>query len=361
MFIDWLQYTIKDVFTAADDIHLLLSRTVASLPYPVQDLLGFHSQEYPAQTYSLGRGVNFYQNSLTFASGVKILYNPPKAEMGTNIIVPGSALKEKELEPFDISDWFKKVLVHYQYNICRVDIAQDTDVDFSYFYDKYQAGEFVTRYLNHSLKTFVDRSNRGTIYFGTRGKGTFIRIYDKYLEQYSQLKSKIHKAEFVKQYQGKPWTRLEMECRQEQALQMLEHYINGNCGDVFLGHLRFVEKMQAKKSRCVVDNVYLNVINAKCARRLIKMKNNEMNVDWIIKVCVRNLLAVKAVNPRLFDILMDNMQASPSAVEKAKLSKRELERMYFSISNYINTGSNDSIEDLVPSEIIENLKFRECV
>ena len=361
MFIDWLQFTIKDVFTESDDIHLLLSRAVASLPYPIQDLLGFHSPEYPAQTYTLSRGVNFYNNALTFASGVKILYNPPKPNMGTNIIVPGTALKEKGLDPSDVSDWFTKILVHYDYTISRVDIAHDCDVDFAYFYEKYQRGEFVSRYRNHSLKTYVNKENRGTIYFGSRGKGTFIRIYDKYLEQYSQLKSKIYKAEFAKQWQGKYWTRFEMECRHEQGLQMLEHYINGNCGDVFLGHLRFVEKLQAKLSRCVVDKVYLNVIKANGVRKLSSIKNNEMNLDWVVRVLMPNLKAIQQVNPRLFCVLMDNISASPSAVEKCKMSKRELERMYFSISNYINTGSNDSIEDLVPSEIIENLVFKECI
>ena len=359
MFVDWLQYTIKDVYTDSDDIHLLISRTVSSLPYPLQDLLGFHSSEYPAQTYTLSRGVNFYQNALTFASGVKILYNPPKLQMGTNIIIPGTVLREKPLEPGDIMDWFQKILVHYDYNICRVDIAQDTDVDFSYFFDKYQKGEYVTRYLSHSLKSYVDCDNRGTLYFGTRGKGTMIRIYDKYLEQYSQLKSKIHKAEFAREWAGKSWTRLEMECRQDQALQMLDCYINDCCGDVFLGHLRFVEKMQAKTSRCVVDSVYLSVINAKGCRKLSKVKNNELNIDWIIRVAARNLLAIKEVKPRLYNLIMENLEASPEAKIKAYASSRELDRMYFSINNLLNGGEN--VEELVPVEILENLRFKECV
>lgn len=358
MFLDWLQYTIKEVWTDKDDVRLMLSRVCSSLPVPIQDLIGYHSPDFDRIGYTLCKGINHYSAVLLFDNGLKICYNPPNVRMGTNIIISGSVLKLKPLSPDDVKDWIVRILPHFDYKIGRVDIAQDTDVDFSYFYDKYVSGEFITRYLTTTHKSYLNFDNRGTLYFGARGKGTYIRIYDKYLEQWSKLKSKTKKLEFECEFGGKSWTRLEMECKDSQAEQMLCHFIEGRCGDVFLGHLRFVKEMKSNKARCVTCDIYLNVISAEGCRKLSKVNNTDLNLDWIVNVAFANTEAIKEVHPRLYDVLTQRVVASPQAVSKAKLSKMDLDRLYFSLIKQENIDNDGLIE---PAIINQTLKFKECM
>lgn len=363
MFLDWLQYTIRDCFFDSDDLHQMLGRVLSSLPFPIQDLLGYSKTGYTgksSQPYTIGKGLNYYGSCLTFECGLKVLYNPPQEIMGTHIIIPGSVLSDKPLEPGDLSDWFCKILPAYDYKISRCDIAQDCDVDFSYFLEKFNRGEYISRYRHNSCKSFLDPNNRGTLYFGSRGGGTFIRIYDKFAEQLDKMTSKIHQKEFLRSNSGKPWTRIEMECRGPQAEQMLNCFILEQCGDVFLGHLRIVESLQEKKSRCKTDTVYLSIIKAKVGRRLMCKRSTSFNVDWNTRVAFRNVLAIREVNPQLFNMLLEVLQPSVNAVVKAQNARQELERTYFSLNRVIN-GADGGSPDLIPDEILKELLLPELL
>ena len=357
MFIDWLQYTIKDVFTQQDDIRLVLSRVCASLPAPIKDLIGFCSPEWDRVGYTITKGVNFYGSAVVFENGLKICYDPYHPRMGTNIIISGSVLKQRPVAPDDVLHWLTKILPKFDFKISRVDIAQDTNVDFSYFFEKYSKGDYVTRYRRSSQKSFLDADNRGTLYFGSRGKGTFIRIYDKYQEQLSKIKSDLAAVEFKQQYGGEPWTRLEMECRDTQAAQMLDCFVKGECGNVFLGHLRFVEKYNDHVERCKTDSVYMKVINAVEGRRLSKDLNSELNLDWIINVAMANLQALRKVHPKLYDLLLDRVESSAPALSKTRRAKMDLDRLYFSLKKDVDIDNDGLIDPLIIDKV---LKFREC-
>lgn len=350
-FCDWLQYTVKSSYVECRDC---LAGVLGSLPWPLQDLIGYHSEEYSRQCFTTISGVNFYRQGVCFDCGLKVFFDGLKENMGTNIVISGDVLKMVNMNEDDFKEWFEKVLPHWDINVSRCDFAIDTDVDFSYFLNKVNASEIRTKY--RTIKRYLDSDDRGTLYFGQRGKGTFCRIYDKYLEGIEKLKSESRRRDFIAEQGGKSWTRIEFEFRQEQALEALQIYIYDNIHSVFLGHLDFTDRyIEGHMERCKTDEVYMSILQVDFKRRVSNVKNQEYPLEWVMKVAVPQFLALQEVKPDLFDEILKKASASPSAVQKAERSLLDIYRFEKTV---------DSVEKLEPDKplyIDKVLKFEEVM
>lgn len=350
-FVDWLQWTIKQSFKDGEESQLI-DCLFSSLPYKLQDLLGFHCSDFTRQSYSITKGINFYQGTLCFDCGLKVLYNPPRENMGTNFIISGELLSKLNLDDIEIGEWYRD-LQKWDYTLSRVDLAIDCDTDFSWFYRKYLKGEFLTSYRRSNMSRNLDGNCRGTLYFGKRGKGTFFRIYDKYQEQLDKLSTRLLRKEFVEKHGDRPWTRIEGEFRHGQAENALKEYLIGKTGEIFLGHLKFVKEMKSNKSRCEVDEVYTEIVKAQFGRKVSKVQNKSLNTDWLFTI-FGYVNALRKFNPDLYNLLCSGVQASPSAYGKMEDSSVELERLEHTVKDYIR---NQQKERWKLHHIIESSSF----
>lgn len=338
-FCDWLQYTIKQTY-GESDLHGMLLDILPTLPVRVQDLIGFENPDKEFLPYQVRPGVNFYYNMVVWEDvGVKICYNPCNPNMGTNVILSGDVLRAAGCDKDDLEDWFVRILPRYDFHISRVDIAYDTDVDFSYFYEKFCKGEYITRYRD--VTRFVNKFNRGTLYFGKRGKGTFFRIYDKFLERIHELRSAEKISAFAVENK-QSWTRIEGEFRRSQALEAFKEYLFGNIGDIFLGHLNFVQEMKSNKNRCVTDEVYRMIVQGNFKRRLSRVENSEVNIEWLVRVA-SYVNSVKEVNPDFYNYLT-TVEPSPAGVEKCKRSEFDLARFYSHAAGCDSSSASDLVK-----------------
>lgn len=307
--IHWLSYTVKHSF---EDSTSLLGAIYNILPECFVELLWGDSRQERLKNieYFIEKGKNGYTESILFNYGIRILYNPfaklfevnglthsftelrqEADRMGVHIIIPGSAF-DRLIPAWSAEDCvaLKERLKCYDWNISRIDIAFDTDqLDFSYFYEKYCKGEFITTYRSRSQ--FVDKCNRGTLYFGTRKSEHFIRIYDKALE---------------KGLDGVVWTRLEGQYKSEYASQMFEAFILGNCSDYILGNLRFVKEVRKNMSRdSVIDDCYQRFISGKDLKRLSQVRKNK-TVHWLFTQVGNSLKTLEAISPGFVNNLLQN-------------------------------------------------------
>lgn len=316
--LDWIQYTVKEYY---DDTMLLSCKESAffSLPKFLQDdVLSYCDNCAQLQIQSV-RGVNFYQSGFSFMNGVRVYFNPLKEEMGYNVIISGDVLSTCTYTDQDIADWYS---INSDYiTLSRLDIAYDTDVDFGLFYAKFEAGEYVTQLRD--MRQCVNTEHRGTLYFGKRSGRVMFRIYDKRQEQIDNAKGKKKKNELRESLST--WTRIEGQFRHDAALQALLNYLNGNIGNIFLGHLRFVESVQGlkNKSRDAVNwNVYKDILGGNRVMKITKKKNEYFNSDYFVKNVLSQVRAVMIVNPELCESLL--RIAAPSKSTMEKLQKDEL-------------------------------------
>lgn len=261
-FIDYISFTIKRVVTDMSDAVEILNRYA---PIIIED-------------GELQGGLNGYLYSVAYPCGARVLFHGLPS-MGTHIILPGKALDNAHVE-FDVFELIARLRRDkVQYNISRVDIAIDTDLDFGYFYNKFVRRQFVCRYNSKNLKKHVDINNRGTLYFGKRGSLTMIRIYDKAYEQ---------------GLEGEIWTRIEMECREEACEQALEALKKGTINQYFLGHLRFVNKRCSDMSKAVTAKKYLEVLSNPMARRRFRRDEGSDNtLEWFRKQVAPTIKALE--------------------------------------------------------------------
>lgn len=319
--LDWLQYTVKEFYT--DEMVMSCKESAFySLPQPLQDdILSYIDGSGQLEVISI-RGVNFYQSGFEFSNGIKVFYNPIKEEMGYNVIVSGDVLTNIDYTDDDISNW-------YNYNseyitLSRIDVAYDTDIDFSCFYNKYQVGEYLTRLTD--IRSYVNTENRGTLYFGKRSGRVMFRIYDKKLEQIDNCKGRKNKDRLRKELST--WTRIEGQFRHDAAEKALLNYLLGNIGNIFLGHLRFVESLDViNKSRdSKIWDVYKDILGGNLCMKITKKKNECFNAEYFEKNVMSQVKAVMMVNPALYDALLNVSSPSKSTLEKLHNDELYLKR-----------------------------------
>lgn len=248
--------------------------------------------------------------------------------MGYNVIISGDVLASVTYTDSDIVDWYS---INSDYiTFTRVDIAYDCNVDFLRFYEKFEAGEYVTQLRD--LRQCVDPDHRGTLYFGKRSGRVMFRIYDKKKEQIDNTKGKKRKDELRKSLSV--WTRIEGQFRHDAALKAFLNFLAGNIGNIFLGHFRFVESVEGLKNKSrdtVIWDVYKEIIGGNLIMKIKKSKNEYFNVEFFEKNVLSQVKALMLVNPELLDSMLKIASPSKSTLERLQkdelLLKREQRRV----------------------------------
>ncbi len=325
--LDWIQYTVKEFYTDSD-CFLCKESAFNSLPSFLQDdILSYCDDSAQLQITSV-KGVNFYGNGFQFMNGIKVFYNPVSYEMGYNVIISGDVLSSVSYTDDDIRSWVSENEEYITFS--RIDIAYDCSVDFSEFYRKFEAGEYITRLRD--CRQCVNSDHRGTLYFGKRGGRVMFRIYDKKQEQIDSAKGRKNK-DFLRKNLS-VWTRIEGQFRHDAATQALNNYLSCTIGNVFLGHLRFVESLDGLKNKSrdsVVWSTYLDVVGGKFFMVCCKKKNDYFNREFFEKNVLPQVKAVQKHCPELFDLMYESADVSKSTLKKLcndeLLLKREQKRL----------------------------------
>lgn len=324
--LDWLQYTVKEVYFEGE-AYACAESAFFSLPQFLQeDLILNYSGSNTQLPFSIIIGVNFYRSGLQFENGVRVYFNPIKENMGYNVVISGSILSKFQYATKDIAEWIEDNKDYI--SLSRVDIAYDCDIDFSKFYEKYIAGEYITELRD--IRSNLNLENRGTLYFGKRSGCVMLRIYDKKLETIDNAKGRKEKDRLRSELSV--WTRVEGQFRHYAAVQALDHFCKGTIGSVFLGHLRFVDSIDVlNKSRdSVVWTPYSDLLGGVCMSKIVKIKNRKFNLEFFERNVVPQVKAFMRVNPKLYEEILSSALESKSTLEKLSmddlLENRELNK-----------------------------------
>lgn len=341
--IDWLQFTVKEYYNESQSIRCQESAYSHLPKFLQEDIISYLSCNCPSIQVDIHPGINMYTRSFAFKNGVRVCYAPIKEEMGYNVIISGSVLSEFNFTDEDIREWIDSNKDSIK--LTRLDIAWDTDIDFSYFVGKFDRGEYLTRLRDN--RKVVNQFNRGTLYFGRREGNLMVRIYDKRQERLDSFKGNKADKKAYADTLPEIWTRFELQFRHSHADQALYYYLSGQIGNVAVGHFRFIESSDnlTNKSRdSIVDSVYLSLINSSGVIVLSKVKSKEFNMNHFITNIMPQVKAVIDYDPAIYAEAFELAISSRSTYDKLKFD--ELKNLR-DLRTLQQKAVDDSLENII--------------
>lgn len=256
--IDWMGFTVFNVDS----------------PLDVIELLGYKEEDFT----QLPKGGMGYKSILQLNGyTLQILYDG-KEDMGIHVNVSGSSVFEvvrsfmetkKVNTPFgEAYDTWDSGLITFlkEMSLCakftRLDIAVD-DLGANFYklddlvqiLERKQDGHrIVSKFRNWQeicKKKLTGEKIGQTVYMGSRKSETFLRVYDKRLEQMNKTSEDL----------GLDWIRWELELKKERAEEAVKMIVNrGEIGTIFTGilnnYVRVVENIDSNVSRCPVSPLW---------------------------------------------------------------------------------------------------------
>lgn len=324
--IDWLQFTIQDK-TFSDVIANIL--------------------QYPFGLFQpLAKGKLGYKKQIAYEN-ISVLYEG-NADMGVHVILTG-----KGCRLFESKESILNLIDRINQNngkLTRIDLALDDFkgdlVPFKKIKSDIIKGNIVTKW-----KTSLELNKRDTdgnmigetISVGSRASNTFLRIYDKALEQ---------KIEGV-------WNRLEIEIKKENA-EKVQELLNPYTTSIILkgvlnNYIRIVEPNpnDANKSRWKTKKYWLKLINEVDKIKLTR-KKEEKSVDeikaWIEKQVAPSLAVISILEngdttyfEEIINDAIDHMKPKHKNTILTEINKRRL--MQEGLENLKNKAKGTSEND----------------
>lgn len=152
-----------------------------------------------------------YTSSLNILGSGRIYWNIERQEMGIHVRLPAEALALIEMTPLGLMSR----IVDWKGHLTRMDVAfDDMDglLDMDVIYEKLMTGQAVSRFRKMTRIDGRDLLNGAkigdTINIGARASQSFVRIYDKKLEQWG--KNGVEPD-------TEKWVRVEIELKGEKA------------------------------------------------------------------------------------------------------------------------------------------------
>jgi hypothetical protein len=301
--VDHLEYTIfKDTNNYDDVLEILFKTLPVNLleDIALEDGMLINSKRYK------------YNRSILFDNGIQAYFDGMPG-MGIHVILHGSTLNNTVIKNdiYNIIEWYERIKQNkYGFNVSRIDMACDTEIDFSYFLRKCRNMQFVCS--SQKLNYILDNNDRGTIYIGARGNPIFFRIYDKDKEQTE--KNKAYISEGTK-------TRIELECRNRICKTVLDYYCKGEIGQVFKKKLLFVNRRVNNMSRDAKGSIrYLKAIENPIEKADMKLEKLQSNTDrWMRETLLPVLKAYQTVyDVAYIDMLLEETKASEGTMKRLK-------------------------------------------
>ena len=276
-FIDWLTFRFTGQFAAIESVLEVLGGA--------EGFVSIHPR--------MG-----YRHAVT-REGVTVMWGG-KEDDAAHVSLTGVGCRAIERLP-DFFSWevYLSRLLLRGAQFSRVDVAID-DRSGLVTVAKVREAEWVGR-----ARGMYDTSSRGkdrvctgeTVYFGRRVSDTFVRIYNKALEQ---------------GVEG-DWTRVEVECKRKRAHLMAEAVASGDLGEVvrgfLMGHLRFVEAVaDTNRDRWPLLDWWSEFLQGVQALRLTVGKPSvslERSVAWVRRQVAPTLAALVVNQQGCIDWLSD--------------------------------------------------------
>lgn len=243
MQIDWVSVTFK----SADALHKIVS------------LCG--------DFVELERGGMGYSNSgLVWGSG-RVYWNVARDDMGVHLSLSSSALAMAAASGFDTLSLVKMFRLDWFGEFTRIDFAVDDKVgllSLDTIIACVRSRWYVSRFKSWQL---VENSGGGrTISFGSRSSASYLRIYDKRIEQ---MQKSVRDASIDVSSLPDSWVRVELELKGKRATASVDALLSvspGGLGVLVSGWIRSllefkVEDLDLNKSRWNVSCWWLEFLD----------------------------------------------------------------------------------------------------
>lgn len=308
---DWISFTLPYEYSVAD----------------VVDFLGFSSAEFvlmPVGSYG-------YRNCSKLADGsVRILSNGTE-EMGIHVDIPSKDIlivlnrfhtARTGSTPFgsgfNVSDFnynvfqeFLTQIIQFGGHFTRLDLSIDDQIGYFTLNDIYNLcvdAAFSSRFHKWSSENSHDNNGNvigWTLYFGSRKSDTFLRIYDKKLEQNSKNDGSCPLV-------NHNWVRWELELKNDRANIAVALLLNGSLSQVTCGilsnYIRFIIKDDNNKTRCTTLPAWDEFISD-VQKLSIYVAPETLTLDdtktWLKKQVSRSLAFIVASDGGVLDFVYD--------------------------------------------------------
>ena len=318
MICDWLQFTIKGFDFSNVNYSQVADFVLGYLPSSLSDFIISNNPtdlQYPF--FSIEGSVNLYSKSFSYINGVRVCFDGISDNMGVNVIISGSVLRNCQITNDDIIRWWHLFKSSNNISLSRVDIAFDTtEIDFDVFLQSFFCKNYISKTRNNSV--CLNSDNRGTIYFGSRGSRCHIRIYDKRVEQISKARSDSDRADLLLTL-PKIWSRVEFQFRHELCSFVLDKFCDNNFSDYANGFLRFIESSDVKNlSRdSVICKWWSDILGSEDIEVLYYRKESNFNYEAFVKNVVPQIKALISEAPEIYN----------QAISEGSLSSRTLDNL----------------------------------
>lgn len=162
----------------------------------------------------------FYKYSVTYDNHITLMLTQKEDYTAACVNISGQGCRLIEsFSCYSLLDLIKRVALLDDFNMSRIDIAQDI-IDDKFNINKlvkaYKKGNFTCRSKFSNLMQSIDDGIEGTsLYFGKQGSNCFINIYDKRAERGFRPEDMPN------------WTRIEIRLRAENAKGFADKLLTG--------------------------------------------------------------------------------------------------------------------------------------
>lgn len=297
--IDWLSFTFPVCFS-------------------LNEIISFLCIDYNDLILSNGGGYGYKSQYIFKSSNIRIYFDG-NDNMGVHIQVSGSAISYfvslfkrffDDISSFSDEEIFRYILsllIDLDCNFTRFDLSLDDKGNNFFSPDDiityFENGQISTRYKKFNItksQSTKDKKTLGnTVYFGSRSGGSYLRIYDKQLEQNDKL-SEDNKIDY-------PWTRWEFEFKKKHAHKLVTDFISGmSLNTLFfsvLGHMiRIHLNDDSNISRCSVLPLWEKFISSARSFSFCFTKpadSLEKTEKYIIRQAMPSIFKLISVSGRL--------------------------------------------------------------
>lgn len=305
--LDWIEFTFSEC-----------------VPFePICNLLGFDYSEFFLCDKSR-YGYNCMWKHLEYDI---YIYTDGHEEMGSHISIAGHSI-DIVCENKNIDSVALITLLYSFGHFSRLDIALD-DIHEEYYSvmgvaRRLRSSKYVARFKEYSIVRAYkseDESLRGqTIYLGKRGSDTFMRIYDKRLEQLAKCPSLPELP---------PTCRWELELKDDSVdcfvrLMLFEDMTLQQAYAYTLSRFfRIIKKDNVRKSRCSMEKKY-NEMLGHIPSCQINSSKKILDIDkkksWLLKSVSKSLALVNLSDPYFIDECLSRGEGSLSDKDLAYIN-----------------------------------------